>query len=143
MQYVERQSEVRGRLGIPDTPSSLLDRWRSFVEDCEDGYGWDYSEYSSELRVRDQLGALLDAPELSAFPEHAELARRVGAVDERLRALFLTERTTDVQQPWWRAGILKKAAPAYAEYCRKVFSAPVESADLTAGRSNQHDVLEP
>jgi hypothetical protein len=129
MYYVERQSEVRERLGIPETPSSLVDRWSSFVEECEDGYGWDYSEYLNELRVRDQLGALLDAPELAAFPEHAELAQRVGAVDERLRALFFAERRTDVQQPWWHAGILQKAGRGYAEYCRKVFSAPVESAD--------------
>jgi hypothetical protein len=60
------------------------------------------------------------------FPEHAELTERVSAVDQRLRSSFFSDRSTDVKEPWWRAGILRKAGSDYAEYCRKVFSAPVE-----------------
>jgi hypothetical protein len=56
-------------------------------------------------------------------------ARAARRQEGSLCHVFLPDRATDVQEPRWRAGILRGAGRDYAEYGRKVFSAPIESSD--------------
>lgn len=126
MNYSETQNAVLQKLNVQQSPSSLLDRWESFVLECETGYSWDYSEYLNELRVRDVLEELLAAPELSGFEEHDILRSNVEKLDKRLQRLFLPKEVGDPAEPWWRRRVLSQAGDAYAEYCRKVFGLDVE-----------------
>ena len=71
--YTTAQSEARARLNIARSPATLLDILAAFVDECENGYSWDISEYNNELRARDELGEVIAAPELQSYEEHAEL----------------------------------------------------------------------
>lgn len=126
MIYSEEQARVLDRLGINETPSTLLDRWEMLVGECESGYSWDYSEYRNELRVRDLLEGVLRAPELLKYEEHDELMRRVEELDGRFRCLLSSSQSGVSNEPWWRRGVLCKAGPDYAEYCRSAFSIEIE-----------------
>ena len=55
--------------------SSLLERWDAFVDECEEGYRWDYSEYLSEVEVRAVLEGLEVDQGLNRYAEHQEIGR--------------------------------------------------------------------
>jgi len=120
---------VRKQLNIRETPSELLELWEGHVCACEGGYQWDYSEYLNELRVRDVLEAIMRAPELAKFPEHAEFEGRVNEIDRRFRSVLMENARATTDGPWWRMGVLRKAGSPYVEYCAKALGINVESVD--------------
>ena len=60
---------VRARgLWRDNTPGSLLERWASFVEECEHGYRDDEFAYGNEAMSRTTIEAALRQPSLADFP---------------------------------------------------------------------------
>lgn len=102
-----------------NSPAQLLAQWEQFVGWCRDGYRWDVSEYSNELRVRERLELLLTAERLQTFQELQELKAGVSEIDTHFKSLL----KPDVQLPnrahWWEQGVLKRAGEEYAEYFRE------------------------
>lgn len=107
-------------------PSDLVRIWEGFVEECEKGYQWDVSEYNNEIRVRDDLDLLLRAPSLQKCSELAELRSVVDPIDGRFRALLQDGVRPYDDETWYRAGVLRYAGQAYAEYFRSVHGIDVE-----------------
>jgi hypothetical protein len=110
------------------SPSSLLEQWRDFVEQCHEGYGWDLSEYDNEVRVRTRIERLLRAPQLRHFPEVREYAARVALLDDQFRQLL----QKDVVRPalsgdWWEKGVLRFGGEEYARDMRDRFGIHVLS----------------
>jgi len=56
-----------------DTPAAVLERWSSFVVECEHGYRGDEFAYGNEAMARTTLEAALTDPGLNAFPEKIDL----------------------------------------------------------------------
>ena len=110
----------------PKSPATLLDQWSWFVDECENGYRWDISEYDSELSVRRTLDILLEAKSLSAFAEIAELAGRVKEIDIRSRRLLHPVARRERGETWWEKGILAEAGEAYADYCKSVYGTSIK-----------------
>jgi hypothetical protein len=127
MRYSEEQSDLLRRRGVLVSASSLLERWDAFVDECEEGYRWDYSEYLSEVEVRAVLEGLEVDQGLNRYAEHQEFLGNLGKIDRRFSALLHPlYQTGDVGDPWWRRGVLRRAGAEYAGYFRKAFSFDVE-----------------
>jgi len=127
MRYSEEQSDLLRRRGVLVSASSLLERWDAFVDECEEGYRWDYSEYLSEVEVRAVLEGLEVDQGLNRYAEHQEFLGNLGKIDRRFSALLHPLcQTGNVGDPWWRRGVLRRAGAEYASYFRKAFSFDVE-----------------
>lgn len=119
---------VRGRgLWRDDTPGAVLERWSSFVEECEHGYREDEFAYANEVMSRTTLEAALRAPELADFPETAVLRARVAEIDARFRPLLVehAHRGIDVDE-WWLRGIVRFAGHRLAREWKQSFGFDVE-----------------
>lgn len=105
-----------------------LDQWQSFVEECEDGYDWDISEYNNEVRCREKLeelnssleGTLIDSSVL------VEMQSRLEQLDDRLRILFQSGIELPDRQNWWDRGVLSKAGVLYSDYMKSAYGIIVQ-----------------
>ena len=56
MTKVENSQSIENllaKLGYPgESLLSLTEKWENFIEDCESGYTWDFSEYRHEIISR-------------------------------------------------------------------------------------------
>ncbi|WP_426594313.1 hypothetical protein ACPPVS_02085 [Cellulomonas sp. McL0617] len=119
---------VRGRgLWRDDTAGAVLERWSSFVEECEHGYRDDEFAYANEAMSRTTLEAALREPTLAEFPETAVLRRRVADLDARFRPLLVehAHRGIDIDE-WWLRGIVRYAGHRLARDWKRSFGFDVE-----------------
>lgn len=114
--YSHQQHAVLLAMQVRGSGASLLCDWSGFVDECEEGYAWDYAEYLHELRVRRLLDVVAKAPVLTGYDEHTLFCAQLETTDVRFRALLQHDITVDSNAPWWRAGVLIFAGPAYADY---------------------------
>jgi hypothetical protein len=117
--YIASQDMVRTRAHIQRTTAELVDIWDALVDECQEGYSWDISEFRNELASRDQLEEILRAPELVPYREHRQLRDRAESIDARFRRLLMPDCVFPAEGSWWRRGVLRFAGPSYAGYCRK------------------------
>ncbi|WP_051639937.1 hypothetical protein [Cellulomonas sp. URHE0023] len=119
---------VRSRgLWRDDTAGALLERWSSFVEECEHGYREDEFAYANEVMSRTTLEAAMRAPSLARFPETAVLRGQVAAIDARFRRLLVEDahRGIDVEE-WWLRGVVRYAGHRLAREWKQSFGFDVE-----------------
>jgi hypothetical protein len=115
--------------GLKDrTGNELVEWWKNFVEQCEDGYGWTIYEYDDEISVRDSLDAVLNDRSVMELPNADELLKQVERIDERFKALL----QIGVSRPmtsskWWRTGVLKFAGEEYRSDMESRYSIRVNS----------------
>ncbi|MFC9973752.1 hypothetical protein ACFVH6_22930 [Spirillospora sp. NPDC127200] len=102
-------------------PSSLLDAWRSLVEECEDGYSFGVDEFNNDVRVRDLIEKLCTDPRVLDDPTREEYCRRVQGVDARFKALLQGATIGSPDLPWWRRAVLSRAGDEYADDMRSQY----------------------
>ena len=108
------------------SPAALIEMWKQFVEEVEEGYRWDVSEYLNEIRVRDALDSILADQRLAHFSQVREIERQVALVDDRFRGLLSGEHALPAEAKWWRRGVLKRAGENYAGYMKRAHGFEVE-----------------
>lgn len=107
-----------------ESPDVLLEEWRLFVDDCEQGYEYNVMEYHADLSVRDRIEQCLRTPG-AAPPGFAE---RVEAVDARFRALLQPGVEVGPEDdPWWHRGVLRYAGGDLADGLEEWFGVEVEA----------------
>ena len=120
---------MRGRgLWRDDTAGAVLERWSSFVEECEHGYRDDEFAYANEVMSRTTLEAAMREPSLAGFPEMARAARDASReIDARFRPLLVehAHRGIDVDE-WWLRGVVRYAGHRLAREWKQSFGFDVE-----------------
>jgi hypothetical protein len=110
-----------------DTPAAVLERWSSFVAECEHGYRGDEFAYANEAMSRTTLEAALTDRALARHPELAVLRRRVEAVDARFRPLLVEHAFPGIDPDvWWLRGIVRRAGGRLAQDWKRSFGFDVE-----------------
>ena len=110
-----------------DTPAAVLERWSSFVVECEHGYRGDEFAYANEAMSRTTLQAALTDPSLADRPELALLRRRVEAVDARFRPLLVEHAFPRIDpDDWWLRGIVRRAGGRLAQDWKRSFGFDIE-----------------
>ncbi|WP_315096370.1 hypothetical protein [uncultured Cellulomonas sp.] len=110
-----------------DTPAAVLERWESFVAECERGYRGDEFAYGNEAMSRTTLEAAFTDPSLQGYPELARLRQRVEAVDARLRPLLVEHAFPGIDaDEWWLHGIVRRAGGRLAQDWKRSFGFDVE-----------------
>ncbi|WDE06524.1 hypothetical protein SG34_006285 [Thalassomonas viridans] len=123
-------SMILSKLGFSDeTLSSLIDKWRCFVEECEEGYQWNFSEYKNEIRVRYLIQNLMDDEKLSKGEEFKEVFAEIEKLDQRFKALLQPNIVIDKGDGWWDKSVLNKAGYDYCQYMYDVYGVIVENVD--------------
>ncbi|EFP97247.1 hypothetical protein [Vibrio caribbeanicus] len=108
---------ILAKLGFEsETFVSLVEKWRFFIDECECGYQWDYSEYLSEIRARHLIQQLLNNEEVAKAEEFQELIVDLGNLDQKFRELLQPEVLLEEGEGWWDKGVLKKAGEDYCQY---------------------------
>lgn len=122
-------SIILTRLGFQnESPFTLLEKWKGFVQQCFDGYSWDYSEYLNEIRARSLIQHLLDDERIANSDELSDLFSEVSEVDRAFKTLLKTDVVLNKGEHWWETGVLRKAGE---EYCQYMFDAHQISVDNT------------
>ncbi|WP_156753504.1 hypothetical protein [Actinokineospora pegani] len=104
------------------SPDALLERWLTFVAECEQGYSRDAQDYFNDLTTRDALERASTAPELHVFPELARLRTRVEKADSRFRVLLVPDVFPCIpKECWWSRGIVKGGARSFVEDMRREY----------------------
>jgi hypothetical protein len=128
--FCEVSSNILTRLGFGnETIASLIQKWKFFIEECESGYAWDYSEYRNEIRVRWLLQNLLDSPEVCKFPEFKCFFDELFSLDERFRLLLQSGRAVVEGYNWWDRGVLARAGEEYCHYMEGAHGILVKNSD--------------
>lgn len=99
-----------------ETLPSLIDKWRSFIEECKEGYQWDYSEYINEIKVRYLIQKLVDDKRISNADEYKGVLGELDELDKEFESLLQPNVLLDRGNGWWDRGVLKKADQEYCEY---------------------------
>jgi hypothetical protein len=110
-----------------DTAAAVLERWSSFVEECEHGYREDEFAYANEVMSRTTLEAAMREPSLSGFPEMGVLRERVAEIDARFKELLVEHAHPgmDVDE-WWLRGVVRVAGHRLAREWKQSFGFDVE-----------------
>ena len=120
MRYRQLQQVVLSSFGEERSAASLLTAWSSFVDECEQGYSWDVSEYRNELGVRAQIELIVVAKSLNGFGEHQQFLDNVESVDSRFRANAHPTWTFSFGQAWWEKAVpengVGESAEGYLQY---------------------------
>lgn len=112
--------------GVADSPARLLEKWQFFVEECQRGYPWDFSEYVHELRPRRVLELLLVGLPADMFPEAEVLQENIEPTDTRFRALLQPGVELPDHQHGFDRGVLKYAGEPYVSYMRDAYGISVQ-----------------
>lgn len=124
-------SSILTTLGFgSETAASLIQKWRFFIEECEGGYAWDYSEYRNEIRVRWLIQHLLDNSELNNSLELKGFIDEVFSLDEKFKTLLQSETVAVKGEGWWDRGVLTRAGEEYCHYMESAHGISVEVAGL-------------
>ena len=110
-----------------DSAAAVLERWSSFVVECEHGYRGDEFAYANEAMSRTTLQAALTDPSLADRPELELLRRRVEAVDARFRPLLVEHAFPRIDlDEWWLRGIVRRAGGRLAQDWKRSFGFDIE-----------------
>ena len=129
-EFLDQFREFLGRNGYPpsDSPWTLVEEWESLIDDVEEGYELDIYEFRNDLSVRDLLEKVFTDPQFAGLAPVAHMRARVAAADTRLRAAFVPEVVVGPSAwPWWRRGVLARAARHYAEDAMRHYNVKVDS----------------
>lgn len=94
-----------------------LTRWRTFADDCLDGYPWEVEEFLVDVNSRSTLQELVAAPYEVHSVERHPIAAELDAVDASLRPIFGIEAFPKMSpSEWWL-----RYVPTYAarDFCRE------------------------
>lgn len=120
-------STILTKLGFGnETFNSLVQRWDFFVDECQDGYRWDYSEYRNEIRVRGLLEQLLNSSAISSSENFKELREKVISVDKKFKDLLQPGIASAEGEGWWDSGVLMYAGEDYSCYMKEAYGVLVE-----------------
>ncbi|ALI06683.1 MULTISPECIES: hypothetical protein [Pseudomonas] len=123
-------SAVLTKLGFGnETLMSLVNKWQFFIEECQEGYDWDYSEYRNEIRVRGLIEELLSDPRISNADELAHLFSEVFRLDEKFKCLLQSGVSMLEGGHWWEQGVLIRAGDEYCHYMKSAYGIYVESVE--------------
>lgn len=90
----------------PPLPGEALDRWKGFIEHCEEGYSLGIADYYHDVRVRDLLQAVIDSPEFQQRAEAAWFREELSALDARFMAILVDPSIKDSRPTrWWRGSV--------------------------------------
>ena len=129
-EYIQKVQEVLRQNGWEESPALLLEKWSSFVSECEEGYNWEIEEYWNEIRVRNWIEALLSAPELKEFEEFKEFTARVEEIDSMFRGLLLPDVSLKKNEGnWWEEGVLRYAGETLARDLQSMYGIQIEVVD--------------
>ncbi|MFE4022255.1 hypothetical protein ACFXPZ_33480 [Streptomyces sp. NPDC059101] len=98
-----------------------LARWRTFADDCLDGYPWEVEEFLVDVNSRSTLQELLDASREDRPGDNRLIAAELDTVDASLRPIFDIEAFPKMSpSEWWL-----RYVPSYAarDFCREFKSA--------------------
>ena len=127
--FEEAFSEVVRARGVwrDDTPAELLDRWASFVAECERGYRGDEFAYGNEAMARTTIEAAMRHPSLAGFPEMSGFRRRVMTIDARFQPLLVEHAFPGIDpEEWWLRGIVRRAGGRLAQDWKRSFGFDIE-----------------
>lgn len=111
-------SDILTEFGFPnESLISLVDKWKFFVGECEDGYDWDYSEYRNELKVRTLIEHILNDKRISASNSLHDLIFEVQKNDALFKCLLQKENHIEGEN-WWDRGVLEFAGDEYCLYMK-------------------------
>lgn len=109
------------------SPEPLLGRWRTFVEECEQGYRHDSEDYFNDLTARDSLEFALNCKDLSRFPEMDQLRREVDRLDSRFRAVLIPDAFPRIpDEQWWGRGLVKWGSSRFVEEIRRIYGVTLD-----------------
>ncbi|MFJ6988549.1 MULTISPECIES: hypothetical protein [unclassified Streptomyces] len=116
----------------PPTPAQAIDAWEGFVEECERGYEFDFSEYLNGLSTRTLLQVVIDdaGRRGETAPVYESLVRRVGVLDDRFRTLLdegVLVRPRSAR--WWERSIPAHGAPDFVEDVRARYSVELRTVE--------------
>lgn len=126
MTYAQAQADFLARNQIPESGAGLLEKYQGLIDECTEGYQWDYSEYRNELRVRDRIARVLADKSLQQFEEHRAFETAVERLDEAFKALAHKTWQIPTSAPWWHRVVLTRAGEPYAEFCRTNYGFEME-----------------
>lgn len=112
-----------------ETLMSLIQKWRFFIEECQGGYGWDYSEYRNEVRSRCLIQQLLEDPRIANADELKGYFEELVYLDEIFRSLLQPGVSVSEGEHWWERGVLIRAGEEYCSYMKSAHGVVVESVD--------------
>ncbi|GGW30576.1 hypothetical protein [Streptomyces xantholiticus] len=89
-----------------DDPWRSCEGWRSFVEECAEGYEMDYSEYLHDISVRDLLDLALNDEAARRADGFSEFSAAVRNTDQAFRELIGQGPVIRPDEPrWWRRSL--------------------------------------
>lgn len=106
---------------------SLIQKWRFFIEECKDGYRWDYSEYLNDIRFRSLLQRLLEEPKIANADEFKELFDELTCLDDMFKSLLQPDIFIGTGEKWWERGVLIRAGEEYCFYMKAARGIVVEN----------------
>ncbi|HEU0014979.1 MAG TPA: hypothetical protein VFQ45_14925 [Longimicrobium sp.] len=108
------------------SPDSMLEEWRAFVQQCQNGYPYNIYEYHNDLSVRDRIEACLREEGADAALQ-PEFAAGVAEVDERFRGLLKPGvQVGPEEDAWWHRGVLRYAWRDLARDLKDWFNVEIE-----------------
>lgn len=117
-------TETDAHSQVNASPDELLEEWRGFVEQCEQGYEYNVMEYHADLSVRDRIEACLRGE----GSEDAGFVAGVAEADARFRALLQPGVEVGPEgDPWWHRGVPRYAGYPLAEGLSEWFGVQVEA----------------
>jgi hypothetical protein len=123
-------SAVLTKLGFGNEAlMSLIQKWKFFIEECQEGYDWDYSEYRNELRVRGLIEELLNDPRISNADALGHFFSEVFRLDEKFKCLLQSGVSVLEGGHWWEQGVLIRAGGEYGHYMKSVYGIYVGSVE--------------
>ncbi|MFH8475798.1 hypothetical protein [Streptomyces sp. NPDC018000] len=87
-------------------PWRSCEGWLSFVEECEEGYEMDYSEYLHDISIRDLLELALNDENAQRTKGFAEFSASIQRSDHAFRELIESGPMIRPEEPrWWRRSL--------------------------------------
>ncbi|GLU50526.1 hypothetical protein [Nocardiopsis ansamitocini] len=111
----------------PIGPVEALRRWKSFSEDCLDGFPWDVDDYNNDLTLRTRLAETLPRLEEEGYDAARRLAGKIEESDSRVRVVLRCESFLGFPEDrWWL-----RRTPIYAskDFCiefREAYGVDIE-----------------
>lgn len=126
----EACAALLAKLGFEgESLESLVIKWGFFIEQCKDGYGWDYSEYRNEIRVRSLIQELMSCSKIFDADELKECFEYLAFLDGEFKSLLQSGIDVEEGSSWWDRGVLKRAGEEYCYYMARAHQILVENAD--------------
>lgn len=122
---VDRTLKEAGR-GHTTLPVRLIETWRSFVEQCRNGYHMCIYEYDNDISIREAIQLVIDNDNLKKYREYGIFCETIFAIDQKFRELLLAQ-TRDDRTTWWEKGILKTGQDEYATDIKEIFGIEIPS----------------